>query len=216
MDWFLFALSLCVVGFFTGCCCGEVACTGSDEGDCCASTLPASLDVTLPDVWANGDRPCTTCGDIGGTTYTLNNTTATDNSCGCFGGSSAIPNADNYWVYEAPAFCQGDCVGIMGCADFDFRLQIVVSILCEAGVCTMRLSVNLIGDVSCAGLPGNGSTCCDAWRWQKTFPAGTDCDTEVWTLDYSSQSHNTAGCDAAVDDQCVFSGTSSTVDVTKT
>lgn len=185
--------------FSMGCCCGLTGCTGSNEGDCCASTLPTQLDVTIPADYSNASPTvCNACASIGGTTYTL---TGGNTYQDCLGFFDAAGNS-NEWSYRSTSYCNSTSP-ICGTQSSD--LIILARINCLAGVCRLRVIVTLTTAVGC---------CCSfLWEYVLDFSAGTDCDTEVWSVPYDSLGGSSpAVCNVS----CDIAASPSDVTVTKT
>lgn len=193
-----YSLPLLAFMFSMGCCCGPSPCTGSGTGNCCLSTIPGSIDLTLPADF--GNSLCTSCGSLAGT-YTLPASAA--NKLACDGSGALGPPFVGYYHYSSPSFCSVTS-GTCGAQTMD--LLIHVQMLCFGGTCFLRAYVTLYSQAP--------SVCCCkyGWRYEATFSSGTDCDTEVFSLPYVEPTDN--GCSGGT--ACTVSGTPSPVTIVKT
>lgn len=185
--------------FSMGCCCGTTGCTGSFEGDCCTSTLPAQLDVTIPADYSNASPVvCNACASIGGTTYTLTGGNTYDDCLGSFfaGGD------DNEYSYRSTSYCNSTSA-ICGTQSAD--LLIVARLYCSSGQCYLAVNVSLSTAPACC--------CAFNWYYQVPFDTGIDCDAEVWSVPYVSRTgSNPANCNV----NCDIAASPSDITVTKT
>lgn len=186
--------------FSMGCCCGSTACTGAgDEGDCCLSTLPTQLDVTIPNDFSNRSPVvCNACASIAGT-YTL---TGSSPELFC---SGSVGGADNDWSYRTNSFCNSTSIF---CGTQAADLVISAHLQCDGdGRCRISAAVTLT-------VPAASECCCVfSWGYVTDFDPGTDCDTEIWTLPYNSLGGSSEfGCDR----NCDLAASPSDVTVTKT
>lgn len=168
------------------CCAGD--CSGL-VSNCCSGSLPAKLEVTLPDEFVhNGSGRCTDsskCPAIGDAPYVLDDSTACVEytHCTCATGADNVcqptSTARHVWAYRDTNWC-----------DTDHELQIWVNWECEFnGRCDWRVTLSL--EDSSGAFGGN----CNRWQWRLEVDADQACDTETWSAPFDAyDACNTAFC----------------------